>query len=89
MLRLERKEPVLALALFIENGGKEGMAIKAELAGQIIAAYMPLLYPERAAEFEKKKLEAQHPGVRVKATPRATPPPPETEDGSPVEDSDD
>lgn len=57
------QEPVLAMTVFLENGGKEGMAIKAEIAGRIISAYMPLVYPERAAlyaqqEEDKKKSAA-------------------------------
>jgi penicillin-binding protein 2 len=89
------QEPVLAMTLFLENGGKEGMAIKAELAGQIIAAYMPLLYPERAALFAQKQAEAKQAssGTRAKAEPKKpvpeVPAPAETEEETPVEDVDD
>lgn len=83
------QEPVLALALFIENGGKQGMAIKAEIAGQIIAAYLPLLYPERAAFFAQKEAEARRSGRgRAEAgTPDSAAA--EVEDESAVEELDD
>jgi penicillin-binding protein 2 len=65
------EEPVLAMTVFLENGGKEGMAIKAEIAGRIIAAYLPLVYPERAALYtqieEEKKAAA---AARRKSAPR-------------------
>jgi penicillin-binding protein 2 len=58
--------PALAMTVFIENGGKQGSLAKAAIAGQIIAAYMPLIYPERAARFAALEAESKKPA----GTPR-------------------
>lgn len=87
-------EPVLAMTVFIQNGGKVGMGIKAELAGKIIGAYMPLLYPERAAEFAKKEeAEREKLEPRSRTEPRRpegadanSPTPADTDDESGVDD---
>jgi penicillin-binding protein 2 len=74
------EEPVLAMTVFIQNGGKEGSTAKGDIAGEIIAAYMPLAYPERVAAAAQQ--QAATTGARPEAAPRAAQqaPPPAVED---------